>query len=130
MRIPATLRLRSLRRADGRVELGEVFLEYGQTRLKPTLDLCQEVAERKLFKSFRQTHQNAHDDVAPFHATLGLAGPSRLAGHRLRAGLAFAPIVRRLHFWMGKQRLHEPRVLPVACRPLQGLRLYSTKKWP
>ena len=45
MRIPTTLLSHSLRRAHGRMELGEVFLKYGQTDLKPMLDLRQDVAK-------------------------------------------------------------------------------------
>ncbi len=82
------------------VKLGEFFLEDRAAPFEPTVDLREDIAQRETLQPFRETGQNAHDDAASLRAGSRLAGPCHLAGHRFRAGLPLATVVRRLDLRM------------------------------
>jgi len=88
-----------------RLKCGEFRPKNRLARFEPMVDFRQNSAEREMFQTLRKTRQNTHDDAASLRTILGLAGASRLPGHRLRAGLTFAAIIGRLDFRM--QNEHE-----------------------
>ena len=62
------------------------------------VDFRQNTAECEVFQAFRKARQYAHNYAPSLCTLLGLAGASRLAGHRFRTGLTFAAVVGRFDF--------------------------------